>query len=48
VRPDIVYLPVRDMDALPFALVWRSGAETDLIRALAQAVRDLGSHPASP
>jgi DNA-binding transcriptional LysR family regulator len=48
VRPDIVYLPVRDMDALPFALVWRSGAETDLIRALAQAVRDLGSHPVSP
>lgn len=44
-RPDIVYLPVRDMDALPFGLVWLSGAENDLIRAFAQVVRDLGPLP---
>ncbi|WP_219518490.1 hypothetical protein [Nonomuraea ceibae] len=42
VRPDIAYLPVRDMGVLPYALVWRSEAENDLIRALAQVVRDLG------
>jgi DNA-binding transcriptional LysR family regulator len=42
VRPDIVYLPVRDMSALPYALVWHTEAENEPIRALAQAVRDLG------
>ncbi|WP_223166529.1 hypothetical protein [Nonomuraea sp. SYSU D8015] len=41
-RPDIVYLPVRDMTALPYALVWRSEAENDLIRAFAGVVRELG------
>ncbi|MEQ4724665.1 LysR family transcriptional regulator [Nonomuraea sp. B19D2] len=47
VRPDIVYLPVRDMPALPYALVWRSDTENDLVRALAQTVRDLGPHSTS-
>lgn len=42
VRPDIVYLPVRDMSALPYALVWHTESENEPIRALAQTVRDLG------
>ncbi len=41
-RPDIAYLSVTDVDALPYALVWRSESENDPIRALAQTVRDLG------
>jgi DNA-binding transcriptional LysR family regulator len=44
-RPDIVYLPVRDMDALPYGPVWRSDAENDMIRAFARVVRDLGPLP---
>ena len=44
-RPDIVYLPVRDMGALPYGLVWLSEAENDLIRAFARVVRDLGPLP---
>ncbi|MEU0564649.1 LysR family transcriptional regulator [Nonomuraea sp. NPDC005983] len=43
IRPDIAYLPVRDIDPLKFALVWSAEAENDMIRALAQTVRDLGS-----
>jgi DNA-binding transcriptional LysR family regulator len=46
-RQDIVYLPVHDIEPLPYALVWRSDTENDLIRALAQTVRDLGPHPTS-
>ncbi|GGP87201.1 LysR family transcriptional regulator [Saccharothrix coeruleofusca] len=42
VRPDITYLPVRDMSALPYAMVWRTEAETPPIRALAQTARDMG------
>jgi DNA-binding transcriptional LysR family regulator len=41
-RPDIAYLPIKDMSALPFALVWSTEAENDLIRALTQTVHDLG------
>ncbi|MBG0831855.1 LysR family transcriptional regulator [Planomonospora sp. ID67723] len=41
-RPDIAYLPVTDIDALSYALVWRTETENDLIRSLAQTVRDLG------
>lgn len=41
-RPDIAYLPVEDMDHLAYALVWSAEAENDMIRALAQTVRDLG------
>ncbi|MFB4320570.1 LysR family transcriptional regulator [Actinomadura sp. 21ATH] len=44
-RPGIVYLPVTDMEALPYGLVWRSEAENDLIRALARVVRELGPLP---
>ncbi|MBP2328090.1 DNA-binding transcriptional LysR family regulator [Kibdelosporangium banguiense] len=42
VRPDIAYLPVRDMSALPYALVWHTESETEPIRALARTARDLG------
>ncbi|MFE5720500.1 LysR family transcriptional regulator [Streptomyces erythrochromogenes] len=38
----IRFLPMTDMPALTFALVWRTEAENDLIRALADTVRDLG------
>ncbi|WP_406314840.1 LysR family transcriptional regulator [Streptosporangium sp. NBC_01639] len=41
-RPDIAYVPVRDMSPLPYALVWSTKAENELIRAIAQIVRDLG------
>ncbi|ACZ89091.1 LysR family transcriptional regulator [Streptosporangium roseum] len=42
IRPDITYLPVTDMGPLPYALVWRSETENELIRALAEVARDLG------
>jgi DNA-binding transcriptional LysR family regulator len=45
VRPDITYLPVRDMDPLSYALVWRGEAETEPIRSLARIVRELGPLP---
>ncbi|WP_406232127.1 LysR family transcriptional regulator [Nocardia sp. NBC_01009] len=41
-RPDIAYLPVRDIDAISYALVWQHESENDLIRALADTIRDLG------
>lgn len=39
---NIRWLPVPDMASMNFALVWRTEAENDLIRALADTVRDLG------
>jgi DNA-binding transcriptional LysR family regulator len=41
-RPDITWLPITDMQPLAFGLVWRTGAENDLIRAFARVVTDLG------
>ncbi|MGR6924196.1 LysR substrate-binding domain-containing protein [[Actinomadura] parvosata] len=41
-RPDIAWLPFRDFDALSYALVWHTEAETDVVRALAAIVRALG------
>ncbi|WP_371619058.1 LysR family transcriptional regulator [Streptomyces sp. NBC_00454] len=41
--PNIRWLPVPDLPAMTFALVWRTEAENDLIRALADTVRDLGA-----
>ncbi|MFE6334231.1 LysR substrate-binding domain-containing protein [Streptomyces sp. NPDC057806] len=38
----IRWLPVPEIGTLTFALVWRTEAENDLIRALADTVRDLG------
>ncbi|UVS78456.1 LysR family transcriptional regulator [Actinokineospora sp. UTMC 2448] len=40
--PHIRWLPVHDMPPLSYALVWRADSETDLIRALAHTVRNLG------
>ncbi|GAA3262279.1 LysR substrate-binding domain-containing protein [Nonomuraea helvata] len=48
VRPDIAYLPVTDMEPLSYALVWRSEAESEPIRALAGVIRDLGPLPPAP
>jgi DNA-binding transcriptional LysR family regulator len=36
--PNLVYLPIRDAAPLDWALVWRTAAESGLIRAFAQAV----------
>ncbi len=41
-RPDIVYVPVHDIDALHYVLAWHTESENDLIRALAQTTRELG------
>ncbi|MFE6334232.1 LysR family transcriptional regulator [Streptomyces sp. NPDC057798] len=40
--PNVRWLPIPDLSAMTFALVWRTDAENDLIRALADTVRDLG------
>ncbi|MFE1829795.1 LysR substrate-binding domain-containing protein [Streptomyces yangpuensis] len=40
--PNIRWIPLPDMGSLHFALVWRTEAENDLVRALAATVRDLG------
>ncbi|MFI9845523.1 LysR substrate-binding domain-containing protein [Nonomuraea sp. NPDC051941] len=42
-RPDIAYLSVTDIDALPYALVWRSETENDPIRAFARVAADIGT-----
>ncbi|MFE3450819.1 LysR substrate-binding domain-containing protein [Nonomuraea sp. NPDC059194] len=42
-RPDIAYLPIHDSPPARWVLVWRSDAETEPVRALAQIVRDLGT-----
>ncbi|MEV4567897.1 LysR family transcriptional regulator [Nonomuraea sp. NPDC049419] len=44
-RPDIAYLPVTDLEPLPYALVWRTEAESEAVRALAGIIRDLGTLP---
>lgn len=44
-RPDIAYLSVIDIDALPYALVWRTETENDLIRAFARVAADIGTLP---
>ncbi|WP_280401997.1 LysR family transcriptional regulator [Nocardia carnea] len=41
-RPDLRWLPVPDLLPLSYALVWRTTAETDAIRAFADVVRELG------
>jgi DNA-binding transcriptional LysR family regulator len=42
-RPGITFLPIRDAPPLRWGLVWRSDAESEQIRALAQVIRDLGT-----
>ncbi|MFJ3835322.1 LysR family transcriptional regulator [Streptomyces sp. NPDC054904] len=41
--PNLRWLPIPDLPAMSFALVWRTEAENDLVRALADTVRDLGT-----
>jgi DNA-binding transcriptional LysR family regulator len=38
--PDIAYVPIQDAPPSEWALIWRSAAETPLVRAYAQATRD--------
>ncbi|MEI5102678.1 LysR family transcriptional regulator [Streptomyces sp. PmtG] len=40
--PNIQWIPVTDLAALSFALIWRAEAENELICALADVVRELG------
>ncbi|MEV7025954.1 LysR family transcriptional regulator [Kitasatospora sp. NPDC093558] len=40
---NIRWLPIPDLTTMTFALVWRTESENDLIRALADTVRDLGT-----
>ncbi|MEV4568979.1 LysR family transcriptional regulator [Nonomuraea sp. NPDC049419] len=39
-RSDIAYVPIRDAPLARWALIWRTAAETDLIRALAQTAKE--------
>ncbi|MCX4749784.1 LysR family transcriptional regulator [Kitasatospora sp. NBC_01287] len=41
--PNIRWLTLPDLSSLSFALIWRTEAENDLIRSLADTVRDLGT-----
>jgi hypothetical protein len=40
-RPDMAFLPVPNMSALRYALIWHTESENDPIRALARTVEDL-------
>ncbi|MFI6316207.1 LysR family transcriptional regulator [Nonomuraea sp. NPDC050556] len=42
-RPDVTYIPIQDAPLGRWGLLWSAEAENDLIRALAQVVRDLGT-----
>jgi DNA-binding transcriptional LysR family regulator len=42
-RPDILYVPIHDWPGLRWGLVWRE--ENEMVRALADVVRDLGPAP---
>ncbi len=41
-RPDIAYMPVHDAPPARWALLWRTAAETDLIRSFARTAREVG------
>ncbi|MEV4627301.1 LysR family transcriptional regulator [Micromonospora sp. NPDC049523] len=41
-RPGIVFVPIRDAPTGSWALIWRLGGETPLVRAFAQAAKDSG------
>ncbi|GAA3847381.1 hypothetical protein GCM10022226_83420 [Sphaerisporangium flaviroseum] len=41
-HPGIAYPLIRDAPLARFALVWRTAAETDLIRTFASVVTELG------
>ncbi|MGC4849395.1 LysR substrate-binding domain-containing protein [Micromonospora sp. DT15] len=42
-RPDIAYVPIHDAPPARWALIWRTGSETELIRSFASNAR--GLHP---
>ncbi|QEV20256.1 LysR family transcriptional regulator [Streptomyces alboniger] len=44
-RPDIAYIPIRDAPLGHWALCWRTGGDTDVIRDLADVVEGLGPLP---
>ncbi|MEU4545546.1 LysR family transcriptional regulator [Nonomuraea dietziae] len=46
VRPDISYVPLRDVPPAEYGLVWRASAETGRIRAFAQICADVVGQPA--
>jgi hypothetical protein len=45
-RADISLVPIRDLPPIPLGLIWRTGHENAMIRALADTTRRLGpQHP---
>jgi DNA-binding transcriptional LysR family regulator len=40
--PDVRWLPITDLPRLHYALVWRTENETEIVRAMARVVNDLG------
>jgi DNA-binding transcriptional LysR family regulator len=42
-RPDLVWVPLTDVDPLRVALAWVEGAETALVRGFAEVVRELAA-----
>jgi DNA-binding transcriptional LysR family regulator len=50
-RPDLAWVPIRDVDPLRIALGWRASDESPLLHAFADVVRELvdeSSQPAAP
>ncbi|MFC4018728.1 LysR family transcriptional regulator [Micromonospora sp. GCM10011542] len=49
-RPDIAYVPIRDAAPARWGLIWRTGNETELIRAFARTAEQLNpvDHPPAP
>ncbi|MEU4340364.1 LysR family transcriptional regulator [Nocardia sp. NPDC023852] len=41
-HPQIAYVPITDAPLAQWSLIWRTSTETDLVRAFAQAVEDIG------
>lgn len=41
--PNIRWIPIPDLPVMTFALIWRTEAGNDLVRALAYTVNDLGA-----
>ena len=47
-RPDIVWLPLTDAEPLRVALAWPKGADSPLVRAFAEVVRQVRESLAKP
>ncbi|MFB7592539.1 LysR family transcriptional regulator [Streptomyces sp. NPDC056169] len=43
VRPDVTYIPVRDMPLLRWGLVWRSDNDSPMVRSFVRIARELGT-----